>query len=145
MNQDELCLMPALELRDRIASKEISPVEAVEAVLARIERLNPRVNAFCTVAAEQARAAAREAEARLMAGEPPGKLHGVPVSIKDLVFTRGIRTTGGSRRYEHFVPEQDDICVERLKAAMEGLAAGKMEEAQAPLKELLEEKEKRLA
>jgi len=117
MNQDELCLMPALELRDRIASKEISPVEAVEAVLARIERLNPRVNAFCTVAAEQARAAAREAEARLMAGEPPGKLHGVPVSIKDLVFTRGIRTTGGSRRYEHFVPEQDDICVERLKAA----------------------------
>lgn len=92
-------------------------MEVMEAVLSRIEQLNPRVNAFCTLVAESARQQAKEAEARVMKGGELGPLHGVPVSIKDLIFTKGIRTTGGSKIYQNQVPQQDAIVVERLKAA----------------------------
>ncbi|MBI2287476.1 MAG: amidase, partial [Chloroflexi bacterium] len=85
--------------------------------LFRIERLNPKINAYCTLVAESARQQARVAEAKVMKGEIAGPLHGVPISIKDLIFTRGIRTTGGSRIYQNFIPEQDAVVVERLKAA----------------------------
>ncbi|MBI4240569.1 MAG: amidase, partial [Candidatus Rokubacteria bacterium] len=98
-------------------SRKLSPVEVTEAVLGRIERLNPVLNAFCTPTPDLARRAAKEAEIALMKGEPLGALHGVPVSIKDLVFTRGVRTTGGSRIYADFIPEEDAVAVERLKAA----------------------------
>jgi amidase len=100
-----------------IKEKELSPVEVVEAYLRRIEEVNPLINAYCTVAAEQARAAAKEAEAKLSQNEELGPLHGVPVSIKDLTETAGIRTTFGSRIFENYVPQQDAIVVERLKAA----------------------------
>jgi aspartyl-tRNA(Asn)/glutamyl-tRNA(Gln) amidotransferase subunit A len=89
----------------------------MEALLSRIERLNPKVNAYCTLLPDEAMRAARRAEADVMEGKALGPLHGVPVSIKDLVPTRGVRTTYGSRVYEHFVPETDAIIVERLKAA----------------------------
>jgi aspartyl-tRNA(Asn)/glutamyl-tRNA(Gln) amidotransferase subunit A len=79
--------------------------------------VNPRLNAFCLVAADQARAAARDAEVAVMKGEPLGPLHGVPVSIKDLIFTRGLRTTGGSRLFADLIPEHDSVPVGRLKAA----------------------------
>jgi aspartyl-tRNA(Asn)/glutamyl-tRNA(Gln) amidotransferase subunit A len=95
----------------------VSPVEVVDAVLARIERLNPRLNAYCTITADAARAAAKEAEAAVMHGDAVGTLHGIPVSIKDLVATKGVRTTYGSRLYEHFVPEEDAPVVQRLKRA----------------------------
>src|SRR5688500_7955247 len=86
-------------------------------LLARIEALNPRLNAFCLVTEETARVAAREAEIAVMKGEPLGPLHGVPVSLKDVLYTRGIRTTGGSRLFADLVPEQDAVPVGRLKAA----------------------------
>src|SRR5439155_837592 len=78
---------------------------------------NPVLNAFCVVAAEQVRAAAREAEIAVTKGEPLGPLHGVPVSIKDVLFTRGLTTTGGSRLFADHVPDEDAIAVARLRAA----------------------------
>jgi aspartyl-tRNA(Asn)/glutamyl-tRNA(Gln) amidotransferase subunit A len=117
MRTDELCWLPATELVALIRQKKLSPVELADAVLSRIGRVNPRLNAFCAITEDAARQAAKIAEAALMHGEPPGPLHGVPVSVKDLVFTRGIVTTGGSRIFADFVPEEDAVAVERLKAA----------------------------
>jgi aspartyl-tRNA(Asn)/glutamyl-tRNA(Gln) amidotransferase subunit A len=117
MSDDQLLWTTALDLARRIRQKEVSPVEVVEAVLTRLQALNPRLNAFCLVSAEQARAAARDAEVAVMKGEPIGPLHGVPVSIKDMIFTRGLRTTGGSRLFLDLVPEHDAVAVARLKAA----------------------------
>src|SRR5687767_8030526 len=100
MDAVELCYLPATELLAAIKAKKASPVEVVEAVLARIERFNPTLNAYCTLTAEAARTAAKEAEAAVMRGDSLGSLHGVPVSIKDLVATKGVRTTYGSKLYE---------------------------------------------
>ena len=98
--------------------RAVSPLEVTRAILARIEKVNPALNAYCTVAAESALAAARRATAALgKRGARPGPLHGVPVSIKDLTPTKGIRTTWGSRVLEHDVPDHDGLVVERLKAA----------------------------
>ncbi|MBI2878907.1 MAG: amidase, partial [Candidatus Rokubacteria bacterium] len=117
MHDDDLCYLPATDLAAAIRAKALSPVEVVEAFLARIERLNPLLNAYCTLTAEAAREAAREAEAAVLAGRPLGALHGVPVSIKDLIITRGVRTTWGSKIHEDHVPEEDAPAVERLRAA----------------------------
>jgi aspartyl-tRNA(Asn)/glutamyl-tRNA(Gln) amidotransferase subunit A len=117
MDAIELCYMPALELGEAIRAKKVSPVEVVDAVLARIERLNPTLNAYCTVTAAAARAAAKEAEAVVMRRDALGTLHGIPVSIKDLVATKGVRTTHGSKLYEQFIPDDDAPVVERLKRA----------------------------
>jgi Asp-tRNA(Asn)/Glu-tRNA(Gln) amidotransferase A subunit family amidase len=117
MHTDELAFMSATDLAVAIRSKKLSPVEVVEAVLSRIGVLNPRLNAYCTVTAETARAEARTSEAAVMRGDPLGPLHGVPISVKDLVITRGVRTTFGSRIYEANIPEEDAPLVERLKAA----------------------------
>ena len=117
MNELELCFRPATELVQDIAAKRLSPVEIVDTFLARIERLNPTLNAYCTVTADQARAAARHAEEVVMRGAALGPLHGLPVSIKDLIFTQGVRTTRGSKLYEHYIPDRDAPVVERLKAA----------------------------
>ncbi len=100
-----------------IRLREISPVEVMASVFRRIDEVNPRVNAFCTLLEASAMAEARRAEAQVMQGEVSGRLHGVPVSIKDLIFTSGVRTTGGSPIFENFVPDRDAIVVERLKAA----------------------------
>jgi aspartyl-tRNA(Asn)/glutamyl-tRNA(Gln) amidotransferase subunit A len=117
MDAIDLCYMPALELGEAIRAKKVSPVEVVDAVLARIERLNPMLNAYCTVTAAAARAAAKEAEAVVMRRDALGTLHGIPVSIKDLVATKGVRTTHGSKLYEQFIPDDDAPVVERLKRA----------------------------
>jgi len=117
MNQTEICFMPAVEMESAIRAKVLSPVEVMKAILARIERLNPRVNAYCTVVADSALEQAREAEARVMKGEELGPLHGVPVSIKDCFFTRGIRTTDCSRVYENYIPREDTVVVDWLKKA----------------------------
>lgn len=114
---DDLCWTPATELVALIRARKLSPVELTEAVLARVERLNPGINAFCAITQDQARQGAKIAEAALMHGESFGALHGVPVSIKDVIFTRGSVTTGGSRIFADFVPEEDAITVERLRAA----------------------------
>jgi Asp-tRNA(Asn)/Glu-tRNA(Gln) amidotransferase A subunit family amidase len=114
MGSQELCWWPATELALKIRTKAISPVEVVEALLARIESINPTLNAYCMVTADLARGQARAAEAAVMRGERLGPLHGVPVSIKDLIFTKGIRTTYGSRVFSEFIPDQDAVVVERL-------------------------------
>jgi amidase len=113
-----LCWTPATDLVTLIRRRKVSPLEVVQAVLARIEKVNPPLNAYCTVAAEQALAAARKATAAVgRKSATLGPLHGVPVSIKDLAPTRGIRTTWGSKIFEHHVPDEDGLVVERLKAA----------------------------
>jgi aspartyl-tRNA(Asn)/glutamyl-tRNA(Gln) amidotransferase subunit A len=105
------------ELAPRLAAKEISPVEVTDAVLDRIERLDPALNAYITVTADSARHAARAAEAAIMAGYHRGPLHGIPVALKDLYATRGVATTYGSLLFADWVPDFDAAAVERLKGA----------------------------
>jgi Asp-tRNA(Asn)/Glu-tRNA(Gln) amidotransferase A subunit family amidase len=114
---EDLAWRSALEIAALIRDKQLSPVELTAALLARIEALDPRLNAFCPVTADRARAAAREAEIAVMKREPLGPLHGVPLSLKDVLYTRGIRTSGGSRLFADLVPEEDTVAVGRLKAA----------------------------
>ena len=114
---EDLVWQSALESAALIRDKQMSPVELTEAVLARIERLSSRLNAYCLVAADVARWAAREAEIAVMKGEPLGALHGVPFSAKDVLYTRGVRTTGGSKLFADLVPEEDSVPVARLRAA----------------------------
>jgi len=110
--------MTARQLASAYRRKKLSPVEVVDAVLERIERLNPKLNAFCLIRAQEARREAKRAETvfkrRRNNIEP---MCGIPVSIKDLIFTKGIRTTGGSRIFENFVPDQDEAPVARLREA----------------------------
>jgi len=113
----DLAFTPAYRLRELIAERKLSPVELTDLYLRRVEALNPRVNAFLTVTADEARAAARAAEDAVVRGEDLGPLHGIPTSIKDLVPTKGIRTTRGSLIYKDWVPYQDDLVVERMKGA----------------------------
>jgi aspartyl-tRNA(Asn)/glutamyl-tRNA(Gln) amidotransferase subunit A len=113
----ELCYTPATELAALVRAKRLSPVELTRAVLDRIERLNPTLNAFCTLTAEAALAAAREAEAAVLQGRPLGPLHGIPFTIKDLAFTKGVRTMSGSFVFADRVPDVDAPFVRRLKAA----------------------------
>lgn len=113
----ELWQMSGLALGKAIASREVSAVEVLDAILARVEAVNPKVNAIVTPVADNARKEARAVDARIAAGEKGGPLFGVPVSIKDLIETKGIRTTFGSLLRQDFVPEQDAILVERLRAA----------------------------
>jgi amidase len=117
LNSADLCFLPAEELAGAIREKKVSPREAVEAVLGRIQTVNPKVNAYCTVVPEMAREAARLAEEKVMRGETLGPLHGVPFSVKDLNLTKGVRTTFGSKVFEHFVPQEDALIVERMKNA----------------------------
>jgi aspartyl-tRNA(Asn)/glutamyl-tRNA(Gln) amidotransferase subunit A len=112
---DEIAFASITELAPRIASKEISPVDVTEAILARIERHEPALNAFIAVTADSARHAARAAEAAIMAGYHLGPLHGIPVALKDLYATRGTATTFGSRLFADWVPDFDAAAVERLK------------------------------
>ncbi|MFB3816622.1 MAG: amidase [Candidatus Methylomirabilales bacterium] len=124
MSAQDLALASATELAALVRRKAASPVEVIEAVLARVDRLNPAVNAYCLVAAEAARREAAAAEAAVMRGAALGPLHGVPFSVKDLVITAGVRTTWGSRIYADHVPQEDAPAVARLKAAG-GILLGK--------------------
>jgi amidase len=113
----DLNFMPAQKLAAAVRRKEVSPCEVVDSLLDRIEKINPQVNAYCTVVPEMAREAARKAEEQIMRKEDLGPLHGIPFSVKDLTLTAGVRTTYGSRIFEHFVPGEDALIVERLKKA----------------------------
>jgi aspartyl-tRNA(Asn)/glutamyl-tRNA(Gln) amidotransferase subunit A len=114
---DDLAFASITELAPRLAAKEVSPVELTEAMLARIERHDPDLNAYITVTADSARHAARAAEAAIMAGHALGPLHGIPVALKDLYATRGVATTYGSPLFADWVPDFDGAAVERLKRA----------------------------
>lgn len=120
----ELCFTPATELAAMIRGRKISPVEVVEAVLGRIEALNPRLNAYLAINDEGARQAAKAAETAVMQEEALGLLHGLPVSIKDLEPTAGLRCTYGSKFYADNIAKIDGIITERVKAAG-GIIIGK--------------------
>ena len=113
----DLAFVSAVRLARMIADRDVSPVEVVRALLDRIDRLNPKLNAYLTVCGDEALAAARDAEDVLMREVPTGLLHGVPLSFKDLTATKGIRTTMGSLLFKDNVTEQDAIVVERVKEA----------------------------
>src|SRR5438876_2746661 len=118
MANDELCWMPASEMAGLIRKKKLSPVEVIDAVLDRIAKVDPRLNAFVTLTGEQARREAKAAERALTRrGARLGPLHGVPFSVKDLVITKGVRTTFGTPLYRDNVPTEDAPMVERMKAA----------------------------
>src|SRR5882724_11756380 len=117
MPDRDLCFTPATELARLYRARKASPLEVMEAVLARIDALNPKLNAYVTLAPESALDAARQATAALKRKATLPPLHGIPVSIKDLTPTRGLRTTWGSKIFEHHVPDEDALIVARLKAA----------------------------
>ena len=113
----DLLFMPATEAAARIAARSLSPVEYMTAVLAHAEAQQPRCNAFATLCDEQALARARDAERAVMAGEALGPLHGLPVTVKDLFATSGVRTAYGSAMHANDVPDHDDVLVTRLQRA----------------------------
>ncbi len=113
----EIAYLSATETASRIRRRELSPVEVLDACRAQFERLNPVVNAVATPAFDLAREAARRAERQVMDGDDLGPLHGLPIGLKDLTETAGIRTTYGSRLFERNVPTEDALLVQRLKAA----------------------------
>jgi len=114
---DELCDLSAIELAARIRRKDVSAREVMTAHLARIDRINPKVNAIVTLVAERALADAARADELSARGGPLGVLHGLPVAHKDLVDTAGIRTTRGSLLYKDLVPAQDALIVQRIHEA----------------------------
>jgi Asp-tRNA(Asn)/Glu-tRNA(Gln) amidotransferase A subunit family amidase len=114
---NELVARSAVELRRLIGAKEISPVELLEACIERIEAINPAVNAITATDYDAARAAAKAAERKVLAGEPLGLLHGLPLGVKDLEDTAGLLTTYGSPMSRANVPAHDVVLVERLRAA----------------------------
>ena len=110
------------DLSQRAAShllhrRVISPVELTEAYLARIQRWNPKINAYLTITADDARAAARRAEAELVARRDCGPLHGIPLGLKDLLATAGVRTSAGSKILADWIPTEDATVVRRLHKA----------------------------
>jgi len=114
----DLCFTPATTLQRLYRARKTSPLEVMQAVLARVDAVNPKLNAIVTLARESALKEAKAATAALKKkGGTPGPLHGVPVTIKDLTHTRGIRTTWGSKVFEDYVPTEDSLIVERLKSA----------------------------
>src|SRR5438552_7087383 len=121
----DLHWQPATTLARLIRQKKLSPVELLSAIFDRIDKLNPRLNAYVTLTAEQARREARAAERALTKRSATlGPLHGVPFSVKDLVITKGVRTTFGTPLYRDNVPSEDAPIVARLKAAG-GIMLGK--------------------
>ena len=117
MPNQEICFLTATEIARLIRTKELSAIEVMEAHLAQIEGVNPKVNAIVTFLPEQALEQARAADVALGKGEDVGPLHGLPVAHKDLTLTKGIRTTFGSLAFKDFIPQEDGLIVERLKKA----------------------------
>src|SRR6266852_4535606 len=117
MSSQELLNLDVATLGEVIRARRISPVELTEAYLARIEAIEKRVAAYITVTADRARADAMRADSEIAAGHWRGPFHGVPVALKDLCYTRGIRTTGGAKILGEFVPDFDCTVWARLRDA----------------------------
>ena len=117
MNKAGIPFLSAAELADLIRKREVSPVDAVDAYLERIEALDDKLYAYLTVCRDEARQAARESERALARGGHRGPMHGVPFAVKDQLYTRGIRTTGGSPIFNDFVPDEDATVITNLKSA----------------------------
>ena len=117
MDKSEIPFLSASALSGLIASREVSPVEAAEAYLERIDSLDFKFNAYLTVTREMAMAAAQEAEREIAAGNHRGPMHGVPVAVKDQFLSAGVRSTGGSRILADYVPDEDATVIANLKQA----------------------------
>jgi Asp-tRNA(Asn)/Glu-tRNA(Gln) amidotransferase A subunit family amidase len=117
MDRKDIPFLSATRLASLIENKEVSPVEAVEAYLERIQRLDSQLNAYITVCGEEARRAAQVAEVEIAGGRYRGPLHGVPVAVKDQIHTRDIRTTDASKIRAGFIPQEDATVVANLKQA----------------------------
>lgn len=117
MNKEDICFMSACDMVDAIRSQELTSEEITETIIDRIEKINPIINAYCTPTFDLAREMAKKADDAAKKGAKLGRLNGVPTSIKDLAMTKGIRTTFGSKIYEHFIPDEDVIYVKRLREA----------------------------
>ncbi len=115
MKSEDIIFMPAVEMEKLIRRKAISPVEIMHALFQRIHELNPSLNAYLTLNEDVAMEEAKEAEKAVMRKDVLKPLHGLPISIKDLTDTRGLRTTYGSLVYKDYVPEKDDIVVEKVR------------------------------
>jgi len=116
-SSNDLCSHQATDLMHFIRTRQVSIEEVLSAHLKQIDRINPVLNAICTLVSEQAIAIARKMDLSYSNGKAPGPLWGLPIAIKDLTLTKGIRTTFGSPIYKDFIPEQDALYVERLKNA----------------------------
>src|ERR1035441_2028252 len=110
-------MLTLTEAAQQIRSRQLSPVELARACLARIERLNPTLNAFITITAALASEQARQAEAEVMACHWRGPLHGIPIGLKDLLDTAGVRTTAASNQFRNRIPSEDAALVRQLKQA----------------------------
>src|ERR687892_534770 len=105
------------DLSELISTREISPVDLVETALERIAKLNPTLNAFITVLEDSARQDAKNAELLIKEGKYRGPLHGIPISLKDLIYVKGVKSTSGSKILSNFIPEYDSTVVKKLKDA----------------------------
>ena len=114
---ENLAFAPATELKELIANKKVSPVEITQLYLDRINTLDGQLNSYLTVTSELALESARKAEKAVIDGDELGPLHGIPISIKDLQMTKGVKTTGGSLAYKDRVPDADCAVVERVLSA----------------------------
>ena len=117
MDKQDISYLSASELSRLIERKEVSPVEATEAYLQRIEDLDFKFNSYLTVCRDRALQAARDAEQAILHGNYLGPMHGVPVAVKDQLWSKGIRSTGGSRILADFIPNEDATVVANLKKA----------------------------
>jgi len=117
MNSTEIAFLSAADTARAIKAKEISPTDAVQAYLERIDRLDSRLAAYITVVREGALGTAQLMANRIQKGEDPGVLAGVPIAVKDQYWTKGILTTNGSKVYKDFVPEEDSTVIQRLRDA----------------------------
>ncbi|HJY87364.1 MAG TPA: amidase [Candidatus Acidoferrales bacterium] len=117
MSAGELAFASIEPIAQQLRKKKLSPLELIQTMLARIERFNPQLNAYLTVTAEQALGDARRAEREILRGHWRGPLHGVPISLKDNIYTLGVRTTAGSKILCDFVPQRDATVVRRLRRA----------------------------
>lgn len=117
MNKEDICFLSAYEMREKIQSQELTSLEITETMIERIEKINPVINAYCTATFDLARQMAKKADDAVKSGAKVGILNGIPTSIKDEMPIKGVRTTFGSKLFENYIPESDDISVERLKSA----------------------------
>jgi aspartyl-tRNA(Asn)/glutamyl-tRNA(Gln) amidotransferase subunit A len=115
MEASELCYLSLRSLGTLMQRQELSPVEATEVVVDRVEKFDRQLNSFITLLRDQAMVQARAAEREILDGHYRGPLHGVPIAVKDLYYTKGIRTTAGSKILSDFIPTYDATVVARLQ------------------------------
>lgn len=113
--KDEILQWDLFKLSNAIYNKQISPVEVTGHIIERISQVNPKINAYITVLADQAIKDAKQAEQEITLGNWRGPLHGIPIGVKDMIYTKNIKTTMGSQLFKNFLPDYNATVVEKLK------------------------------